>query len=95
MKREEWDWPPPRDRYRRRYQTLDVYQPTGWNSPGAKRVAHNRLEFTGREEGCPYLLAGHDHHCQNATRNPADAHVTRFGLAALVSRHPALDISTA
>jgi hypothetical protein len=40
MKREEWDWPPPRDRYRRHYQTLDVYQPTGWNSPGAKRVAH-------------------------------------------------------
>jgi hypothetical protein len=31
---EEWDWPPKR-RFRTRF---DVYRPTGWNSPGAKRA---------------------------------------------------------
>jgi hypothetical protein len=35
MKREEWDWPPRRRRY---YRTFDVYQPSGWNSPGAKKA---------------------------------------------------------
>jgi hypothetical protein len=34
MRREEWDWPPTRGRYR----TFNVYQPSGWNSPGAKKV---------------------------------------------------------
>jgi hypothetical protein len=37
MRREEWDWPPTRGRYRR-YRTFDVYQPSGWNSPGAKKA---------------------------------------------------------
>jgi hypothetical protein len=33
---EEWDWPPRRRwRYRR---TFDVYQPSGWNSPGVKKA---------------------------------------------------------
>jgi hypothetical protein len=37
MKRvEEWDWPP--IRRRRYYRTVDVYQPSGWNSPGAKKA---------------------------------------------------------
>jgi hypothetical protein len=37
---EEWDWPPTRRRYRRyrRYRTFDVYQPSGWNSPVAKKA---------------------------------------------------------
>jgi hypothetical protein len=36
MKRaEEWDWPPARRR--RFYRTFD-YQPSGWNSPGAKKA---------------------------------------------------------
>jgi hypothetical protein len=37
FQREEfWDWPPRRRwRYRR---TFDVYQPSGWNSPGAKKA---------------------------------------------------------
>jgi hypothetical protein len=41
MKRtEEWDWPPPpRGRYRYRTR-FDVYQPSGWNSPGAKKAVH-------------------------------------------------------
>jgi hypothetical protein len=35
MKRaEEWDWPPTRGRYR----TVDVYQPSGWNSPGVRKA---------------------------------------------------------
>jgi hypothetical protein len=34
---EEWDWPPTRGRYRH-YRTIDVYQPSGWNSPGAKKA---------------------------------------------------------
>jgi hypothetical protein len=38
MKRtEEWDWPPPR-RGRRYYRTIDVYQPSGWGSPVAKKI---------------------------------------------------------
>jgi hypothetical protein len=37
MKRsEEWDWPP--TRRRRYYRTIDVYQPSGWNSPVAKKA---------------------------------------------------------
>jgi hypothetical protein len=37
MKREEWDWPPRRGRYR--YRTVfDVYQPSGWNSPIARKA---------------------------------------------------------
>jgi hypothetical protein len=38
MRREEWDWPP--TRHRRYYRTFDVYQPSGWNSPGVKRAVH-------------------------------------------------------
>jgi hypothetical protein len=39
MKRaEEWDWPP--TRRRRYYRTFDVYQPSGWNSPGVKKAIH-------------------------------------------------------
>jgi hypothetical protein len=34
---EEWDWPPTRGRYRR-YRTIDVYQPSGWNSPVVKKA---------------------------------------------------------
>jgi hypothetical protein len=34
---EEWDWPRPRRR--RHYPSrFDVYQPSGWNSPVAKKV---------------------------------------------------------
>jgi hypothetical protein len=37
MKRaEEWDWPP--TRRRRFYQTIDVYQPSGWNAPVARKA---------------------------------------------------------
>jgi hypothetical protein len=39
MKRaEEWDWPP--TRRRRFYRTIDVYQPSGWSSPGAKKAVN-------------------------------------------------------
>jgi hypothetical protein len=31
----EWDWPPTR---RWRYHRTDVYQPSGWGSPGARRA---------------------------------------------------------
>ena len=31
----EWDWPP--TRRRRYYRTID-YQPSGWSSPGAKKI---------------------------------------------------------
>jgi hypothetical protein len=34
-RREEWDWPPTR---RRRYRTVDVYQPSGWSSSGARKA---------------------------------------------------------
>jgi hypothetical protein len=34
----EWDWPPVRRR--RFYRTIDVYQPSGWNSPGAKKAVN-------------------------------------------------------
>ena len=34
---EEWDWPPTQRRYRTRF---DVYQPSGWNSPGVKKAVH-------------------------------------------------------
>ena len=52
---QEWDWPPTRGRsvalttLKRnlrspdrgsRYRTIDVYQPTGWNSPGVKMAIH-------------------------------------------------------
>ena len=37
---EEWDWPPKRHRFRRFRTRFDVYQPTGWNSPGAKKAIH-------------------------------------------------------
>jgi hypothetical protein len=36
MRYEEWDWPPMR-RWKH-YRTIDVYQPSGWNSPGAKKA---------------------------------------------------------
>jgi hypothetical protein len=39
MRREEWDWPPTRGRYRI-YSRFDVYQPSGWNSPGVKKAVH-------------------------------------------------------
>jgi hypothetical protein len=32
---QEWDWPP---RHRRFYRTIDVYQPSGWSSPGVKKA---------------------------------------------------------
>jgi hypothetical protein len=37
--REEWDWPPRKRRgYFRAYSTFDVPEPTGWNSPWAKKA---------------------------------------------------------
>ena len=37
MKRaEEWDWPP--TRRRSFYRTIDIYQPSGWNSPVTKKA---------------------------------------------------------
>jgi hypothetical protein len=37
MKRaEEWDWPP--RRHRRYYRAVDIYQPSGWNSPVTKKI---------------------------------------------------------
>jgi hypothetical protein len=38
MKRQEWDWPPRRRRYRTVRSRFDVYQPSGWNSPGVKKA---------------------------------------------------------
>jgi hypothetical protein len=39
MKREEfWDWPPTRGRYRRYRTRFDVFEPSGWNSPGVKKA---------------------------------------------------------
>jgi hypothetical protein len=43
---QEWDWPPvqPRNfsmlrpRRRRYYQTVEAYQPSGWNSPVTKKI---------------------------------------------------------
>lgn len=36
---EEWDWPlTRRRRFYRTYRTLDVVQPSGWNSPVAKKA---------------------------------------------------------
>jgi hypothetical protein len=32
----EWDWPP--TRRRRYYRTIDVYQPSGWGSPIARKA---------------------------------------------------------
>jgi hypothetical protein len=35
----EWDWPPRKRRgYFRPYRNFDVYQPSGWNSPGVKKA---------------------------------------------------------
>jgi hypothetical protein len=42
MRREEWDWPPTRGRYR----TVDVYQPGGWNSSGAKKAVRIYWQVT-------------------------------------------------
>jgi hypothetical protein len=37
MQYAEWDWPPPR--HRRYYRKpIDVFQPSGWNSPITKKV---------------------------------------------------------
>jgi hypothetical protein len=46
LKREEWDWPPTRGRYRAvgHYRTIDAYQPSGWNSPGAKKAVRIYLQ---------------------------------------------------
>jgi hypothetical protein len=44
---EEWDWPPTR---RRRYhRTVDIYQPSGWNSPVTKKIINIywRVMITG------------------------------------------------
>jgi hypothetical protein len=39
MKRaEEWDWPPTRRHYYRYRTRFDVYQPSGWNSPGVTKA---------------------------------------------------------
>ena len=36
---QEWDWPPRRHRFRARVRTrFDVYQPSGWHSPLAKKA---------------------------------------------------------
>ena len=35
---EEWDWPPRQRRWRRFRETIDVYQPTGWASPRARKA---------------------------------------------------------
>jgi hypothetical protein len=40
---EEWDWPP---RRRRRYRTIDIYQPSGWNSSGAKKAVRIYWQVT-------------------------------------------------
>jgi hypothetical protein len=47
---EEWDWPPTRGRHRglpygtANYRAVDVYQPSGWNSPGAKKAVRIYLQ---------------------------------------------------
>jgi hypothetical protein len=33
----EWDWPE-RPRRQRFYRTIDVYQPSGWNSPRVRKA---------------------------------------------------------
>jgi hypothetical protein len=42
MRAEEWDWPPTRRRkyYRspKFYRTIDIYPPSGWNSPITKKI---------------------------------------------------------
>jgi hypothetical protein len=35
---EEWDWPPTRKHYRTSRSQFDIYQPSGWNSPVAKKI---------------------------------------------------------
>jgi hypothetical protein len=42
MQYAEWDWPPTRRRFGtyRTYRTFDVYQPSGWNSPGVRKAVH-------------------------------------------------------
>jgi len=42
---QEWDWPP---RRRRRYRTINVYQPSGWSSPGVRKAVriHWRVTIT-------------------------------------------------
>jgi hypothetical protein len=44
----EWDWPPKR-RWRRYHSRLDIYQPSGWNSPVTKKVinVYWRVMITG------------------------------------------------
>jgi hypothetical protein len=34
----EWDWPPRRRRRYRAYRNVNAYQPTGWNSPWARKA---------------------------------------------------------
>jgi hypothetical protein len=49
MKRvEEWDWPPTRGRYRwpPTRSRFDVYRPSGWNSPGAKKAGRIYWQVT-------------------------------------------------
>jgi hypothetical protein len=36
MRYEEWDWPP--TRRRKFYRTIDLYQPSGWNSPITRKI---------------------------------------------------------
>jgi hypothetical protein len=38
MHTEEWDWPPTPRRRWRYYRTINVYQPSGWNSPVTKKA---------------------------------------------------------
>jgi hypothetical protein len=45
MNPQEWDWPPRRGRYRYR-STFDVHQPSGWNSPGTRKIVHVYWQVT-------------------------------------------------
>ena len=51
------------------------------------RLPAERLEFAGREEGCPHLLASDDHSYQGADQHPAFDPGHRRILAALDYHH--------
>src|ERR1700737_2902508 len=70
---EEWDWPPTQRRYRTRF---DVYQPSGWNSPGVKKAVS-------------HLLASDDHHHQSTVCHTAFNH-DRWRVLAILDHHHAL-----
>jgi hypothetical protein len=44
MRYAEWDWPP--TRRRRYYRTVDIYQPSGWNSPITKKIVRIYWQVT-------------------------------------------------